>query len=141
MTEHYTDPDPDAERVEITFPTTLNRQIEVGRSLPDNAPKTADTDSPIALVAVHFEHPNGEEGIMLSVSAQAKHVGDAFDIIPDDPEESVVFPLKHKADGGYNFLDYYEDEDEGTTTIVMTREMYEDTRSYFIRALGAEVDE
>lgn len=122
MFEDYTEPDDDEERVEVTVDAPLQERFD-GMS-PEYDP---DPDE-AGFTAAHFEHPNGETGIMLVYSGAFFELAQAFDLdvsaITDGP---VVVPLRHKADGGYNFCSY--EAHDGQVTITMTRSMYEQARA------------
>jgi len=124
MMEHYKDPDPDEERV----------TVEVSAPLRDRATERGNLDargidSP-GFVAIHFTHPNGEEGIMLVYRGPARLIAESFgvDEYADGP---IVYVFKHKADNGYNFIEYEPTGD--SVAITMTAEMHENAVAYIER--------
>lgn len=127
MIESYTEPDDDEPRREITVEATFQGQFE-----PGNEPDPEKGDNP-SFFATHFEHPNGEEGIFLVYSGPIGAVMEPFDIELDVPDEQVIVPFKHKADGGYNFCSY--DYTETEVVLEVTDAMFEEIQQFFIDAL------
>lgn len=125
--EHYEEPDPDETRVTVEVAAPLSERItERGNAQPDPY-----SDEP-GFVAVHFQHPNGETGIILCYIGPARLLAEAFDV--DEYEDgAVVMPFKRKADNGYNFTEY-EARDE-SVIITQTASMYEQVRGYVVENL------
>ena len=124
--EHYEEPDPDETRVSIEIEAPLQERVtERGNMNPDSI------DHP-GFVAVHFQHPGGETGIILCYSGPARLIAEAFDV-GEYHEGPVVFPFKRKADHGYNFTEY--EAKESSVEITMTASMYEQVRGYVVEHL------
>lgn len=137
-TETYSEPADDEERVTVTLPTALTTRIE---HTSDGGPRPSSTHDTPSLHAIHFEHPNGEEGIVLMFSGTEAQLGEAFDLRVANADEPVTVPFKHKADRGYNFCSYESNQEDDSTTLTLTTTMYDRLRASFIRAFGPDMED
>jgi hypothetical protein len=121
--EDYTEPDPEETRVTIEVEAPLQERVtERGNFDPDSIERPG-------FIAVHFQHPGGETGIILCYTGPAGLLADAFDVTEYE-ESPIVFPFKRKADNGYNFTEYEVSESQAAVEITMTASMYEQVRGY-----------
>lgn len=136
MFENYSDPDPDEPRETITVDAPLTQRL-VEPDLGEIPPPVPENGAEAGFLAIEFEHPNGETGIILTYRGPANKLAEAFDLKPIDETETVM-PFKHKADGGNNFLLYGTDDDDDTVQITMTEASYHDFRETLINSGAAK---